>query len=184
MKSPHLDRRSKYSQMMIRSALFQLLQEKDLDSITVTDICKLADINRGTFYKYYRDVGDLFYKLEKNFTEELHELFKESETVNFDMEEFLQKTLHVISENKEFMHMIQQGKRTSRLVQDILSVIEPYSLQIIRKEYPGIGPEEMHYLFEYRLGGITNMIVKWVNDDMNVPISRMKDMILYFTTAR
>lgn len=180
MKSPHLDRRSKYSQMMIRSALFQLLREKSLDSITVTDICRIADINRGTFYKYYRDVGDLFYQLEKNFTERLHELFKESEASDFDMEQFLLKTLNVISENKEFMYMIQRGNTTSRLVQDILSVIGPYSFLIIRKEYPKISQEEMHYLFEYRLGGITNMIVKWVNDDMNVPIPQMKDMILKF----
>lgn len=38
------------SRRMIQHALVELLQEKELDKITVTDIVTRADINRGTFY--------------------------------------------------------------------------------------------------------------------------------------
>ena len=71
MKSSHLDRRSQYSQKMLRKALLELMQTKKLSAITVTDICKLADLNRGTFYKYYDDVNDLFSHIEAAFIEEL-----------------------------------------------------------------------------------------------------------------
>ena len=37
------------SRRMIQHALVELLQEKELDKITVTDIVTRADINRGTF---------------------------------------------------------------------------------------------------------------------------------------
>ena len=50
------DRRTKYTKSVIRQALFDLLKEKPLNKITVTDICKMADINRSTFYSYYEDV--------------------------------------------------------------------------------------------------------------------------------
>ena len=43
------DRRTKYTKSVIREALFDLLKEKPLAKVTVTDICKLADINRSTF---------------------------------------------------------------------------------------------------------------------------------------
>ena len=49
-----LDRRTRYSIKAIRYAMFELLETKSLDSISVTNICAIADINRGTFYKYYR----------------------------------------------------------------------------------------------------------------------------------
>ena len=49
------DRRTKYTKSVIRQALFDLLKEKPLNKITVTDICKMADINRSTFYSYYED---------------------------------------------------------------------------------------------------------------------------------
>ena len=36
------DRRTKYTKSVIRQALFDLLKEKPLNKITVTDICKMA----------------------------------------------------------------------------------------------------------------------------------------------
>ena len=35
------DRRTKYTKSVIRQALFDLLKEKPLNKITVTDICKM-----------------------------------------------------------------------------------------------------------------------------------------------
>ncbi len=49
------DRRARYTLGVIREAFFALLREKGFDKLTVTDICKLADINRGTFYLHYED---------------------------------------------------------------------------------------------------------------------------------
>ena len=67
MENSNLDRRTKYSLRVIRAALFELLETRSLDAVTVTDICAKADVNRGTFYKYYRDVYDLFEKTEDEF---------------------------------------------------------------------------------------------------------------------
>lgn len=178
MKNSHLDRRSKYSQQMIRLAFFQLLEEKDLPTVTVTDICRIADINRGTFYKYYHDVNDLFHQIEKAFTDNLHQLFQETESQNFDMERFLLNTLYMISDNRDFVHVVQKGNTTSRMVEDIFSVVKPYSLQIIQKTYPEMADCEKEYLLEYRLGGIISMIVKWVDDDMVIPIEQMHKMVI------
>lgn len=63
------DRRSRYSRMVIREALFSLLDKKPLNKISVTEICQLADVNRSTFYKYYTDVFDLNDKILEEFSE-------------------------------------------------------------------------------------------------------------------
>lgn len=47
------------SKKLITDALVELLDEKTLDKITVTDIVKKADINRGTFYAHYENVSDV-----------------------------------------------------------------------------------------------------------------------------
>lgn len=44
------------SRKLIREAFADLIKEKDWNKITVTDIVKRADINRGTFYAHYQDV--------------------------------------------------------------------------------------------------------------------------------
>ncbi len=53
------DRRTKYTRNAIRDALMELLKTKPYSKISVTEICRLAEINRGTFYIHYYDVDDV-----------------------------------------------------------------------------------------------------------------------------
>ena len=45
-----LNRRVQYTRTALREALIDLICEEPLASISVTDICARADINRSTFY--------------------------------------------------------------------------------------------------------------------------------------
>ncbi|MDD4849917.1 MAG: TetR/AcrR family transcriptional regulator [Gemmiger sp.] len=47
----------------IKSAFLQLIQKKNLDKITVTELAKAAEINKGTFYLHYSDVYALYAEL-------------------------------------------------------------------------------------------------------------------------
>lgn len=49
------DRRNTYTEKMIRDTVFDLLRTKPIDKISVTEVCKAADINRSTFYLHYKD---------------------------------------------------------------------------------------------------------------------------------
>ncbi len=63
------DRRTKYTRNAIRDAMMELLKTKPFSKISVTEICRLADINRGTFYIHYYDVDDVLDDvLERSFT--------------------------------------------------------------------------------------------------------------------
>lgn len=68
------NKRRRESQRKIESVFIQLLQTKELSQISVSDICKGAQLNRSTFYANYMDVYDLAdkirEKLEEDFTAE------------------------------------------------------------------------------------------------------------------
>ena len=53
------DRRVKRTKKALRDCLFQLLDEKSADEITVKELTSAADINRSTFYFYYKDIDDI-----------------------------------------------------------------------------------------------------------------------------
>ena len=53
------DKRIRRTKKLLRQALTRLMQQKDFQSITVTDVVREADINRGSFYALDRDVYDL-----------------------------------------------------------------------------------------------------------------------------
>lgn len=48
----------------IRGALLELMSEKELSRITISEICVRAKINRKTFYSHYRAPSDVIEELE------------------------------------------------------------------------------------------------------------------------
>ena len=57
------DRRTLYTRMVIKDALLELLKEKAISVITVTDICRVAEINRGTLYLHYKNISEILDEL-------------------------------------------------------------------------------------------------------------------------
>jgi AcrR family transcriptional regulator len=59
VEPPEVDRRTRRTKRALQTALLNLAEEKDLQSITVREITDRADINRATFYQHFRDKDDL-----------------------------------------------------------------------------------------------------------------------------
>lgn len=59
-----IDGRVRYTKMVIRQSFLSLLKEQAVDKITVSDICRLAEINRATFYRHYENQYGILYELE------------------------------------------------------------------------------------------------------------------------
>ena len=61
----------------LRKALVDLLKQKNLNSISVTELCQAAKVNRGTFYAHYGQVEDLFEEYYKNIMKDLSDSYQE-----------------------------------------------------------------------------------------------------------
>lgn len=61
------DRRVRRTRTAIHSAFLKLIFEKDMNKITIKELCERADINKSTFYLHYQDI----YDLEEQFKEEI-----------------------------------------------------------------------------------------------------------------
>ena len=75
MEQSSTDRRVRKTKKQLRLALMELLAEKSAKSISVRELTERADINRGTFYIHYRDVGDLLQRLEDEMADRLTALW-------------------------------------------------------------------------------------------------------------
>ena len=51
------DRRVRRTKKLLTHGLIQLMKEKQVQDITVRELADLVDVNRGTFYLYYRDIS-------------------------------------------------------------------------------------------------------------------------------
>ena len=76
-------RSSLRSKRLIYEALADLLQEKPLEKITVADLVRRADINRGTFYAHFVDIPDVINHILDQYLEKISSAF-EQEALSID----------------------------------------------------------------------------------------------------
>lgn len=66
-----MDRRKKYTRMVLKESLMDLLKNKPISNITIKEVCELADINRSTFYSHFSSQYDLLNAIEEEFIEDM-----------------------------------------------------------------------------------------------------------------
>lgn len=62
---------NKLTENHICNAFLKLLKVKEFEKISVADICRTANISRGTFYVHYRDINALIYFINSWYVESL-----------------------------------------------------------------------------------------------------------------
>ncbi|MFB9769645.1 TetR/AcrR family transcriptional regulator [Lactiplantibacillus modestisalitolerans] len=158
------NRRSQMTRRLIQDSLIQLLQTQALDEITVTAVCKAADINRGTFYAHYTDVKDCMEKMEQGATKELLNVINQHTDPDS-----LQAMLTGIFEIVKKRHAITSFILTTD--QDFLmSFIATTKREIWandKAQIIGINDREKEYMFEYYINGIVGTVRYWLKTGLH-----------------
>lgn len=89
------NKRKKQSQYKIEKVFIQLIQEKEINKISITDICKKAGINRSTFYANYIDIYDLADKIKEKMFYNVLELYKEEAMLKKHSYDYLKLFKHI-----------------------------------------------------------------------------------------
>ena len=82
------NQRVRLTKRMLKDALIELLETTSLQSVTITEICARAEINRTTFYKYYSNECELYQDIENDFLSLLRENLQS--TIEATLENLLQ----------------------------------------------------------------------------------------------
>ena len=82
----------------ITQTSFDLLHETDFDQLTVQKICKEAEVNRSTFYRYFEDKFDLLYHITQYIAELLYNEVKASR-----YDSVFEATIHNVDNNRELL---------------------------------------------------------------------------------
>lgn len=100
-----MDKRIVRTRLAIFNAVFDLATEKELDKITVVELCDRAGINKSTFYLHYSSINDCFQKCFDYFMGRLLEFGRDldySEVANAP-EELVKRLLDAVEENTKYL---------------------------------------------------------------------------------
>ena len=100
-----MDKRIVRTRHAIFNAVFELATEKELDKITVVELCDKAGINKSTFYLHYSSINDCLQKCFDLFTENVLEFAKEIDykTMAEAPEETVKKILDATEEHFSYV---------------------------------------------------------------------------------
>ena len=145
------NKRKRESRAKMESVFVELLQTKELGQITVSDICKLAELNRSTFYANYVDIYALADAVRENLEQNMGELYK-GEAVDSFHGDYLKLFRH-IAENPMFY------KTYFKLGYDNNYRIVSYDRELARRHFQN---RFIEYHMEFFKSGLTKVIKMWL----------------------
>lgn len=183
-----MDRRTKYTKKVIKDTFLSLLAEKDINKITVSEICKIADINRATFYRYYYDAYDLLNHIEKDFETELKNAYKPKTDDEKTVFQFSKSLLEIFLENKDLVKVLfTTNNNNMSFLNNILEIAYERCREKWQKDLPDLSEEDMEYAAIFIFNGALGAINYWVKNDFDKDIEEVSDIIeklSYYGTRR
>jgi AcrR family transcriptional regulator len=160
------DRRVRRTLERIKRALISLLMEKDLKDITISELTELADINRGTFYLHYRDIAEVFSRVEDEVVEEFSRYIEryKGRPALLRMPA-LGDLIRYIAINEEICRALLRS-RDSTFIARIIDLSRPTSKEEFLQYYRWWDEEMYHYYFDFICYGSIAILRRWLESGM------------------
>lgn len=182
IKNDYIDKRIVKSKKAMKDALLSLMQEKDFKEISISDIVRLADLNRGTFYKHYQFKEDLLSEIIDEVITDLVDSFrdpyKNKEVLEVDkLTTSAIKVFDHVSKYSNFYALIVQTNALAGFQQKFCNVLKELTLNDITDSLPTVKiNRELHA--SYQAYAILGLIIEWVNGGYKYSSNYMAEQLL------
>ena len=116
------------SRRLIRDAYVNLMQEKPIDKISISDIVREADLNRGTFYAHYSNPMDVLMEIADEIVGDVQGFF-----ADFSFTDFLKNPMplllrveKLLADNLDFYRRINLNTASIGFTDQIKKILVEY----------------------------------------------------------
>lgn len=149
------------SRKLIRTALADLLQEKPLDKITVTDVVNRAQINRGTFYAHYADIPDVIDHVIREAFDRIRQVLADiTGEVRTIPRILTRQILLILEEDPDFYRKVMNSGISTLLRQRLSDFILEYLLQR-EGDFPTYNHGQYVLTIRFCAGGLGALYQDW-----------------------
>lgn len=161
------------SRQLITAALADLLQEKPLDTITVSDVVRQAGINRSTFYAHYIDIPDVIaHLIDETFACLRDEVFSQTDQLVDATEALLRRVQYILEQDLDFYRKVMNSSAFPLMQQKLVDALLQYLLQR-ESDFGGRDHEEYSFLLLFCAGGLTNLYREWFAGNLQIPLDEV-----------
>lgn len=170
------NRRVRMTKKLIKDAYLELLETNPSEKISVTDICRMADVNRSTFYMYYEDPLTLRQDIENDLMEQIPVLSEMPSEITSD-EQFvaiLESFFTYIKDNdRMFRILIMQSDNRVFNRRLIDAVLRKYHV-----ESQSGNPRLAKYEYVFIVSGVIGLLGAWMEGNYPISAKKFSEMVL------
>lgn len=171
----------------IKQAFIDLINKKGLEAMTVSDIARKSNINRGTFYIHYKDKYDLMEQLELEIIEDLNKIMivdnlneNPKDSVNIIPFEYMLEALKYVKSDFALIEALASENGDPNFMRMVKDVINNMVMTVIHKSenskfFKSSFPED--YAQEILLSSIVSIINLWIKKGCKESPEYMTNMI-------
>lgn len=157
-------------------AFLSLMEKKDFEYITVTEICEKAGVSRSTFYLHYETMGDLLTECVEDMNRQFLLCFKETasefrrrmETVSLEQlflitPEYLLPYLTYISQHKTLFKVVLENPQVMQTEKTYAALLGDILDQILARHQ--VPEEDRGYMLSFYIEGTMGIVKRWLLSD-------------------
>lgn len=168
----NLDNRVRYTKMVLQQALLKILQAKNIDKVTIKELCQEAKVNRGTFYLHYATPNDLLIEIEQQFASDNMVYFSPYFQKGYETSH-LAGLFTSILKNKELCRVIMGKNGNPRFLERLQGMIRDNVVNGWHKEFPQYDRGDLDYIFDFVFTGSMRLIMNWIEDDKGMSTAEL-----------
>jgi len=163
---------------LLQEGLLRLLETKELDKISVTELCRESGINRATFYNHYSSPQDLLSDLESRLTEELSQI-NNNPKYSGDLSRELEAVCSYYLENSRSILILARCHADDDLA-DIFHELDAKlrSQRMASLRASGRDAESAHLISTFLYTGTYHLIREWLIKDIQKTPREIADLVL------
>ena len=163
MDNASADLRVIKTKQAIRNALTELMAEKDISAITISELSDRAMINRKTFYRHYRSIAEVLAEFENEILSELSDILKSSNSSCLDIGALLRGISSLIERRRDF-YMKTMNSNPGVFNRGKLKAMLCRSIEVALRNIGGVSDEEeLRIISEYIVSGILALYSAWLD---------------------
>ena len=167
----------------IRDAYLRLLEQKDADLITVTDVALAADVDRKTIYNYYVGSDAILDELENELVSSVSTSIREKDLIRFirDPFGFLDVITRAFDSQPNLSYPLIQKSKASMVFSKLAERFSAQLAPVLKKQlHPQKQPYAKLYA-DFLSSGIVSVYRDWVINGMQQPLEEISRQLRILT---
>jgi len=172
------NRKIRITRMVFQDSLMEIMKTKPIISITIKEICELADMSRSTFYAHYNDQYDLLRQIENEtlaYFENMLNMYKDKLNKK-EISQMLEEMLTYIANNSNPIQVLLSENGDIAFQKKMFQHFTNHKQ--VTKYFSEEQKDNETYHSVFLVHGAIGLVQHWLKNNASMPVPQLAKMMI------